>query len=460
MAFDDAKHPRDRRKGVRTAGQFVTSPKGETDVALGVAQDDPRLLDALARYGLTLDDVPPDHEGITLAQRWAQTVALAEAPDVESVTEVLSRELGEVNYGRHRGGPDPVWAKNGQPHFDDEEWADSADDPADPRWDDPQWSIAASVHTRNGGGNRDCYCFRVDDEHDEGCLVPVIAALQEHPAYLCDEDDDGDRTYANFYFRIDDKGAVRAALSRRRDHNEQARARALLRAVAAEPTQDRWVDRPKPPTAPWEVMPRNPDTNEAATAAAQRLEQTRDGVLNERDARALGADVDYGHGFYGRGRVTVRFGAEQAADVRAALAWADDPTQPFPELRGKWRRIGKGAMGDLVFAAEQLAARRDGARRSVAVRCALDAGGLDPDVERVLRDVLQSSLGLKGKEDDYARALESVHAAVERVRALEPAVAQAELLLATRAADEEVTRLPESARRWPGGWEETPQLQR
>lgn len=46
-----------------------------------------------------------------------------------------------------------------------------------------------AIYTRNGGGNREDY---------EG----VITALQAHPLYLRDADDDFDSTYATFYFHV------------------------------------------------------------------------------------------------------------------------------------------------------------------------------------------------------------------------------------------------------------------
>lgn len=46
------------------------------------------------------------------------------------------------------------------------------------------------VHTRNGGGNRESYEY-------------AIEAMQGHPWYLRDEDDDFDCTYADFYFAVD-----------------------------------------------------------------------------------------------------------------------------------------------------------------------------------------------------------------------------------------------------------------
>lgn len=57
------------------------------------------------------------------------------------------------------------------------------------------------VHTRNGGGNRECW--GCDDEPCT-CGVPVANdQMQAHPWYVRDADDDYDPTYADFYFRPD-----------------------------------------------------------------------------------------------------------------------------------------------------------------------------------------------------------------------------------------------------------------
>ena len=65
--------------------------------------------------------------------------------------------------------------------------------------DDGQPVIA--IYTRNGGGNRECWC---DKHPEDGCLAMVIADLQAHPLYMRDADDDFDSTYATFYFRTPD----------------------------------------------------------------------------------------------------------------------------------------------------------------------------------------------------------------------------------------------------------------
>jgi len=63
--------------------------------------------------------------------------------------------------------------------------------------------IYAQLHTRQGGGNRDCYCDTDTDsgEHEEFCLAVNNDALQSHPDYILDYDDSFDSTYANFIFK-------------------------------------------------------------------------------------------------------------------------------------------------------------------------------------------------------------------------------------------------------------------
>jgi len=82
------------------------------------------------------------------------------------------------------------------------------------------------LYTRNGGGNRDCYCRTYQKggeneepldhnydpkeafmkvKHDDDCLWPVNEKLKTHPNYIKDYDDDFDCTDAYFEFTIPDK---------------------------------------------------------------------------------------------------------------------------------------------------------------------------------------------------------------------------------------------------------------
>ena len=61
-----------------------------------------------------------------------------------------------------------------------------------------------AVYTRQGGGNRTCYCDGGDPGRahvPEQCYAACNEALQAHPLYLRDADDSFDGTYATFYFK-------------------------------------------------------------------------------------------------------------------------------------------------------------------------------------------------------------------------------------------------------------------
>jgi hypothetical protein len=59
-----------------------------------------------------------------------------------------------------------------------------------------------AVYTRQGGGNRECFCDGDAARHlPSSCYAACNEALAAHPLYLRDADDDFDATYATFYFR-------------------------------------------------------------------------------------------------------------------------------------------------------------------------------------------------------------------------------------------------------------------
>lgn len=61
-----------------------------------------------------------------------------------------------------------------------------------------------AVYTRQGGGNRECYCDggELGEAHvPDQCYAACNEALQAHPLYLSDADDSFDRTYATFRFK-------------------------------------------------------------------------------------------------------------------------------------------------------------------------------------------------------------------------------------------------------------------
>lgn len=64
----------------------------------------------------------------------------------------------------------------------------------------PEGEFVIGIHSRQGGGNRECWC-EDNDNHDPDCLALNNEEMESHPQYAWDEDDDYDKTYATHYFR-------------------------------------------------------------------------------------------------------------------------------------------------------------------------------------------------------------------------------------------------------------------
>jgi len=432
--------------GVPAGGQFATERKAESEVHLIAAPGPaPELLAALGRYGLTLDDVPADHEGVTLLERWDQATALATAEPIPTTTSVLWDQLGDLDTGRHRGGPDPVWWDE-RATWDADTQLDPATDPDDPRWDDPNATLAAWVHTRNGGGNRECY--ECDDRHEPGCPAGANDEMQSHPAFLADHDDTGDSTYANFHFRIDDKDAVRAAVRLAPDAAAQSRAARALEQVASGDAD------------PWAVFPVNPDTAAAATAARAGLEALGTADMDRRQAESLGVPVTHTGGSWGIPRVQhVRVSPEHLADFDALLAWASDPVDGPPEDTATWGG-GVTQRWHLRTYGETYAERRTVARQAAAATGALASGDLPDDVAAVLRAGLESAnLGKFARAD---QALEETATKLAKIVAV--ATEGRAALVAGVEKSRERARLkalinpPVRALHWPGSPDTVPDI--
>jgi hypothetical protein len=87
-----------------------------------------------------------------------------------------------------------------------------------------------AIYTRQGGGNRECYCEELKREHVPGqCYAACNEALAAHPLYLRDADDDFDATYATFWFRCP---------------AEPPELRGVLAGIMTEPVSmsDRWQE--------------------------------------------------------------------------------------------------------------------------------------------------------------------------------------------------------------------------
>lgn len=78
-----------------------------------------------------------------------------------------------------------------------------------------------AVYTRAGGGNSECHCdlyektetsvFKNDksgSEHFADCVILVNETMEDHPLFICREDDDFDHTYCTYYFRVPEEAEL------------------------------------------------------------------------------------------------------------------------------------------------------------------------------------------------------------------------------------------------------------
>lgn len=193
MTTNTARQP----KGVPVGGQFAATTHDESSIILAAP---PRVLPELDSYG----EIPAPLAGQTLetgepaAATFEDSYRAFFAPLDEheavhgpyatlaplSEGEILDlADIRNENLGRHRGT-----------------FLERDEDTGDP---------VIVVHTRNGGGNRECWQDDCDGQCT-GCIqTDAIPAL---PTYLRDADDEDDCTYANNYFRPLDPAAGVAAL--------------------------------------------------------------------------------------------------------------------------------------------------------------------------------------------------------------------------------------------------------
>lgn len=184
---------------------------------------------AWARYSIT----NPAPEAV---EAWNRAHRMVEAEADLSTTETYVDNLLNVDYGRHRGGPWVILVRN-DTHPDGAEYPERAAGHPDLTRENMHllnegYSPVAMVHTRNGGGNRECYCDDYDN-HDEGCLAVINDKMASHPAYLNDADDDGDYTYANFFFTLDDTPELRRTVQEAELAESVQRTRAKITRIEA-----------------------------------------------------------------------------------------------------------------------------------------------------------------------------------------------------------------------------------
>lgn len=213
-------------KGVPVGGQFTAVEHGE---ALGLSLSaDADSFPELHPYGNIPAPLPGQtmEDGSPAAATFEESYRVHFAPLDEheavqgpytaepslSEAEILDLAgIGDVNLGRHRGT-----------------YLERDEDTGEP---------VIVVHTRNGGGNRECWQDDCDGQCT-GCIqTDTIPAL---PTYLRDQDDDGDCTYANNYFRPADADAGAEALKQQEYHQKLSRL-AYYRKAIIDGTQPPWI---------------------------------------------------------------------------------------------------------------------------------------------------------------------------------------------------------------------------
>jgi len=95
-----------------------------------------------------------------------------------------------------------------------------------------------SLHSRQGGGNDECYCDTDDEDYDTsighipGCLSYNNELMEEHPQYVGRYTDDFDSTYITHYFSGGfTKNDVEKHNEQRQLHARALRAKELLRTI-------------------------------------------------------------------------------------------------------------------------------------------------------------------------------------------------------------------------------------
>lgn len=164
------------------------------------------LINLAAEYGINPNEVK-DHSGQSITEAWEKyTTGNGYNPDVLIEETFIADVLGDINMdGVRLRGTDIVFGQDDYPYFNPA----NNEDLIIARPDNVEENLKAvnpayiEIYTRNGGGNRECFCdFEGTDSHDSGCHAQANERLENHPLYVTDADDEGDQTYASFYFRI------------------------------------------------------------------------------------------------------------------------------------------------------------------------------------------------------------------------------------------------------------------
>lgn len=407
MTFNESEVNRD------TVGRFTEKNGTLAEVVLGEPVD-PTLEEALRAYNITVADVPLDYEGKSIVERWNDAFAVLDDEQLITIEEHLNEELN-ADFGRLRSGPWLAWPELGVP-MEDWRTVRTGDD----------WTgrtPVAMVHTRNGGGNRECWCDD-SDNHDAGCLAVVVENLQNHPAHVMDEDNSMDPTYANFAFKVDREAAY--ALFKTSDiSRKQEKARQHFDSIM------------HGRMAPWTVFPANPVTQE-------RIEEYRAQMEELSISKVLKDQNQLPSGLKSQGIPSEKH--IEALRAKLAVLAGDDSALPASEARiwyyDKYTGLKKEreAYEEAVKANEAVTAANE----------ALADPNTPPALAHALHSALTASLGisysakkLPEREATLSKRRESI---LEDIRIIENVVRRQEMQAYIR---EQITVLTKNIS-WPG----------
>lgn len=372
MAFNESKVARDRvgkfaeKTGSRPAPSVELQHWPSEEIAT-LVQD---------HYGITLDDIPADHNGNTVAQRWSELNALIGEKPEKLPEEVVDEYFSGIDFGRYRGTSIAFRDDN----EDIEDWED-VDVPSS-QWGDRE--VVAVIHTRNGGGNRECWCESEDDHH---CLTGVIEALENHPAYIADRDNSFDRTYADFVFSVP-RDLIAHAVDMKPLALVQRRALNTVEAIREERL------------APWAVLDENPDT----AAEVERLRE---------EAKELAVLPPLPRHLAGQGTPLQK---RDSLDRSLRILAGKKVKEEKGWRRGPWAGSDPGLMASSYM--ESIQTRKPAHQAYLAAKKALEDPETPKHIRYALDKAVNSGLGLEYESKRYREAQANRKALRERLTAL------------------------------------------
>lgn len=407
MTFDESAVQRDHD------GRFAEKKGAPSEIVLGEPVD-PTLEEALRAYGITVADVPLDHEGKSIVERWNDAFAMLDDEQLVTIEEHLNEELS-ADFGRLRSGPWLAWPELGVP-MEDWKTVRNGDD----------WTgrtPVAMVHTRNGGGNRECWCDD-SDNHDAGCLAVVVENLQNHQAHVMDEDNSMDSTYANFAFKVDREAAY--ALFKTSDlSRKQETARKQFDSIM------------HGRTAPWTVFPANPATQ-------ARIEEYRAQMESLSISKILKGQNQLPSGLKSQGIPSEKH--VEALRAKLAVLDGDDSVIPASEARVWYYDRYTGLKKEREAYEEAMKANE----AVIAVNEALADQSTSPALAHGLRSALSNSLGIsysaKKLPERKAAITKRRESILEDIRIIENVIRRQEMQAYIR---EQTTALSKNIS-WPG----------